>query len=165
MKENWEAIKSLDLSKLNGKKSTIISSKKALEDISPMYDLQDKLLGLGIVAMVDERKSEIIMLQDNSSSHRKILEEYSVDLIDKMLTIVNPSILMAYSLYTFSSTQSKTMMFTIPFVLYGIFRYEYLMDKKNIGGKPEDIFGRDLPFLINIVLWIISILLIIYLKL
>jgi len=131
--------------------------------ISPWLFLCTILLSLFLA--LNKRKSEIIMLQDNSSSHRKILEEYSVDLIDKMLTIVNPSILMAYSLYTFSSTQSKTMMFTIPFVLYGIFRYEYLIDKKNIGGKPEDIFGRDLPFLINIILWIVSILLIIYLKL
>lgn len=131
--------------------------------ISPWLFLCTILLSLFLA--LNKRKSEIIMLQDNSSSHRKILEEYSVDLIDKMLTMVNPSILMAYCLYTFSSTQSRTMMFTIPFVLYGIFRYEYLMDKKNIGGKPEDIFGRDLPFLINITLWIISILLIIYLKL
>jgi len=131
--------------------------------ISPWLFLCTILLSLFLA--LNKRKSEIIMLQDNSSSHRKILEEYSVDLIDKMLTIVNPSILMAYSLYTFSSTQSKTMMFTIPFVLYGIFRYEYLIDKKNIGGKPEDIFGRDLPLLINIILWIVSILLIIYLKL
>jgi 4-hydroxybenzoate polyprenyltransferase len=131
--------------------------------ISPWLFLCTILLSLFLA--LNKRKSEIIMLQDNSSSHRKILEEYSIDLIDKMLTIVNPSILMAYSLYTFSSTQSRTMMYTIPFVLYGIFRYEYLMDKKNIGGKPEDIFAKDFPFLANIILWIISILLIIYLKL
>lgn len=56
-------------------------------------------------------------------------------------------------------------LFTIPFVLYGIFRYEYLVDKKNVGGKPEDVFGKDIPFLINIILWVISVLTIIYLKL
>lgn len=132
-------------------------------EISPWLFLCTILLSLFLA--LNKRKSEIIMMQDNCSSHRKILEEYSVDLIDKMLTIVNPSILMAYCLYTFSSTQSKTMMYTIPFVLYGIFRYEYLMDKKNIGGKPEDVFIKDMPFLINILLWILSILVIIYLKL
>jgi len=131
--------------------------------ISPWLFLCTILLSLFLA--LNKRKSEIIMLQDNCTSHRKILEEYSIDLIDKMLTIVNPSILMAYCLYTFSSTQSRTMMYTIPFVLYGIFRYEYLMDKKNIGGKPEDVFGRDIPFLINMILWILSVLLIIYLKL
>ncbi|AKN29488.1 phosphoribose diphosphate:decaprenyl-phosphate phosphoribosyltransferase [Clostridium carboxidivorans P7] len=120
---------------------------------------------LSLFLALNKRKSEIITLKDKSGSHRKILEEYSVGMIDKMLTIVTPSILMAYCLYTFSSVQSKTMIFTIPFILYGIFRYEYLMDKKNIGGKPEDVFGKDKPFLINIVMWGISILAIIYFKL
>lgn len=132
-------------------------------EISPWLFLCTILLSLFLA--LNKRKSEIVMLQDSSASHRKILEEYSIDLIDKMLTIVNPSILMAYCLYTFSSTQSRTMMYTIPFVLFGIFRYEYLMDKKNIGSKPEDVFVRDFPFLINILLWITSVLVIIYLKL
>lgn len=131
--------------------------------VSPWLFLCTILLSLFLA--LNKRKSEIITLKDNSGAHRKILEEYSVEMIDKMLTIVTPSILMAYCLYTFSSTQSKTMIFTIPFVLYGIFRYEYLVDKKNVGGKPEDVFGKDIPFLINILLWIISVILIIYLKL
>ena len=54
------------------------------------------------------------------------------------------------------------MMFTIPFVLYGLFRYQYLMLRENIGGKPEDVLTKDMPFLINIILWIISIFIIIY---
>jgi len=120
---------------------------------------------LSLFLALNKRKSEILTLKDGSGSHRKILEEYSVSSIDKMLTTVTPSILMAYCLYTFSSTQSRTMMFTIPFVLYGVFRYEYLIDKENVGGKPEDVFWKDMPFLINILLWGISILTIIYLKL
>ncbi len=120
---------------------------------------------LSLFLALNKRKSEIMTLKDDSVSHRKILEEYSVSSIDKMLTTVTPSILMAYCLYTFSSSQSRTMMFTIPFVLYGVFRYEYLIDKENIGGKPEDVFWKDMPFLINILLWGISILAIIYLKL
>jgi hypothetical protein len=120
---------------------------------------------LSLFLGLNKRKSEIIALKDKSTSSRRILEKYSVRNIDKMLTIVNPSTLMAYCLYTFSSTQSRTMMLTIPFVLYGIFRYEYLMDRENIGEKPEDVFGRDVPFLINILLWIIAVIIIIYLKL
>ncbi|MCT8976799.1 decaprenyl-phosphate phosphoribosyltransferase [Clostridium sp. CX1] len=131
--------------------------------VSPWLLLCTILLSLFLA--LNKRKSEIITLKDKSASHRKILEEYSVHMIDKMLTIVTPSILMAYCLYTFSSVQSKTMIFTIPFVLYGIFRYEYLVDKDNVGGKPEAVFGKDFPFLINILLWIISVLVIIYLKL
>ena len=131
--------------------------------VSPWLFLCTILLALFLA--LNKRKSEIITLKDKSGAHRKILEEYSIEMLDKMLIIVTPSILMAYCLYTFSSVQSKTMIFTIPFVLYGIFRYEYLVDKKNIGGKPEDVFGRDIPFLINIVLWVVAILIIIYLKL
>jgi hypothetical protein len=56
-------------------------------------------------------------------------------------------------------------MITIPFVLYGIFRYQYLVSKKNVGGKPEDVFQKDLPFLINVLLWAASIIIIIYFKL
>lgn len=130
--------------------------------LSPWLILCTVLLSLFLA--LNKRKSEILTLDENRGNHRKILQEYSIELIDKMLTIVTPSILMAYSLYTFNSTQSKGMMFTIPFVLYGIFRYEYLMHSQNIGGKPEDIFTKDRPFLINILLWGISIAVIIYFK-
>lgn len=120
---------------------------------------------LSLFLALNKRKSEILTLKEDCVSHRRILEEYSVSSIDKMLTTVTPSILMAYCLYTFSSTQSRTMMFTIPFVLYGVFRYEYLIDKDNAGGKPEDVFWKDFPFLADMLLWGISVLVIIYLKL
>lgn len=132
-------------------------------NVSPWLFLCTVLLSLFLA--LNKRKSELIVLKDRSSSSRRILAKYSVENINKMLTIVNPSILMAYCLYTFSSIQSDTMIFTIPFVLYGIFRYEYLMDRKNIGGKPEDVFEKDIPFLINILLWIGAVIIIIYLKL
>ncbi|HGG0416605.1 decaprenyl-phosphate phosphoribosyltransferase [Clostridium botulinum] len=131
--------------------------------VSPWLFLCTILLSLFLA--LNKRKSEIITLKDRSGSHRKILEEYSVELIDNMLTIVTPSILISYCIYTFSSVQSKRMMYTIPFVLYGIFRYQYLMAKSNLGGKPEDVFSKDKPFLINMVLWIISVVVIIYFKL
>lgn len=132
-------------------------------EVSPWLFLCTVLLSLFLA--LNKRKSELTVLKDRSSSSRMILAKYSVENINKMLTIVNPSILMAYCLYTFGSIQSDTMIFTIPFVLYGIFRYEYLMDRKNIGGKPEDVFEKDIPFLINILLWIGAVIIIIYLKL
>ncbi|ENK1241976.1 decaprenyl-phosphate phosphoribosyltransferase [Clostridium sporogenes] len=131
--------------------------------VSPWLFLCTILLSLFLA--LNKRKSEIITLKDKSGSHRKILEEYSIELIDNMLTIVTPSILISYCLYTFSSVQSKRMMYTIPFVLYGIFRYQYLMTNHNIGGKPEAVFGKDKPFLVNMVLWVISVVVIIYFKL
>lgn len=131
--------------------------------LSPWLILCTILISLFLA--LNKRRSEIVTLKDNKSYHRKILEEYSIELIDNMLTIVTPSILMTYCLYTFSSIQSRTMMITIPFVLYGIFRYQYLVSKKNVGGKPEDVFQNDLPFLIDVVLWAILIIVIIYFKL
>ncbi|MBD5642357.1 decaprenyl-phosphate phosphoribosyltransferase [Clostridium botulinum] len=131
--------------------------------VSPWLFLCTILLSLFLA--LNKRKSEIMTLKDNRGSHRKILEEYSVELIDNMLTIVTPSILISYCIYTFSSVQSKRMMYTIPFVLYGIFRYQYLMNNHNLGGKPEDVFGKDKPFLVNMVLWVISVVVIIYFKL
>ncbi|APU61343.1 decaprenyl-phosphate phosphoribosyltransferase [Clostridium botulinum] len=131
--------------------------------VSPWLFLCTILLSLFLA--LNKRKSEIITLKDKRGSHRKILEEYSVELIDNMLTIVTPSILISYCIYTFSSVQSKRMMYTIPFVLYGIFRYQYLMNNHNLGGKPEDVFGKDKPFLVNMVLWVISVVVIIYFKL
>ncbi|MCD2345951.1 decaprenyl-phosphate phosphoribosyltransferase [Clostridium guangxiense] len=132
-------------------------------ELSPWIILCTILLALFIA--LNKRKSEIISMKENRTKTRKILEEYSVELIDKMLTIVTPSILMAYCLYTFSSIQNRSMMITIPFVLYGIFRYEYLMEKANIGGKPEDIFTKDMPFLVNIVCWFLVVIIVIYFKL
>lgn len=131
--------------------------------LSPWLILCTILISLFLA--LNKRRSEIVTLKDKRGAHRKILEEYSVELIDNMLTIVTPSILITYCLYTFSSIQSRTMMITIPFVLYGIFRYQYLVTKKNVGGKPEDVFQNDLPFLIDIVIWAISIIVIIYFKL
>ncbi|MBV1818557.1 decaprenyl-phosphate phosphoribosyltransferase [Bacteroidales bacterium MSK.15.36] len=128
--------------------------------ISPWLLLCTMLLSLFLA--INKRKSELITLEEKGGKHRKILEEYSIEFLDSMLTLVTPSILIAYCLYTFNSVQSRNMMFTIPFVLYGLFRYQYLMLKKNIGGKPEDIFTKDMPFLINIILWIISVFIIIY---
>ncbi|WP_138205632.1 decaprenyl-phosphate phosphoribosyltransferase [Haloimpatiens lingqiaonensis] len=131
--------------------------------LSPWLILCTVLLSLFLA--LNKRKSEIKMLKDSSTKHRAILKDYSIEFIDNMLGIITPSIFIAYCLYTFNSVQSRTMMITIAFVLYGVFRYQYLMEKANIGSKPEDVFTKDIPFLINIILWGISILTIIYFKL
>lgn len=129
--------------------------------LSPWLILCTILISLFLA--INKRKGELLTLKEGSSSHRKILNEYSIEFIDKMETIVTPSILISYCLYTFQSVQGTKMMLTIPFILYGIFRYQYLVIKDNVGGKPEDLFFKDIPFLINIVLWILSVLIILYL--
>ena len=129
--------------------------------LSPWLILCTILLSLFIA--INKRRSEVLTLKDSSKDHRKILVEYSPELTSSMLSIVTPSILVSYCLYSFQSVQGNKMMLSIPFVLYGLFRYQYLTISKNMGGKPEDFFFKDKPFLINMFLWIVSIGVILYL--
>jgi len=111
-----------------------------------------------------KRKNELIVLMDKSSSHRETLKHYSLEYLNRILLVVLGLTIMTYILYTINGTQYKNMIFTIPFVLYGTFRYEYLIINKNSGGSPEDTFLEDKPFLINVVLWIIVAAVAIYFK-
>lgn len=130
--------------------------------ISPWLLICTSLLALFVI--LAKRRYEITMLED-AAKHRKILEEYSVPLLDEMTSVVTASTVIAYSLYTFTSetaAQHHYLMLTIPFVLYGIFRYLYLMHKKNLGGSPELIFLKDLPTITNIILWLAANVVIVY---
>ncbi|MEN6371785.1 MAG: decaprenyl-phosphate phosphoribosyltransferase [Armatimonadota bacterium] len=124
--------------------------------ISPWLLLCTTLLALFLG--LAKRRHEIIILEGDAVNHRKILNEYSVMYLDQMIIITSSTALMAYSLYTFSgfsdtATSHPYMMVTIPFVIYGIFRYLYLIHTKNAGGRPEQVLLDDKPLLINIVLW------------
>jgi 4-hydroxybenzoate polyprenyltransferase len=130
--------------------------------ISPWLLICTSLLALFVI--LAKRRYEMTMLTD-AAKHRKILEEYSVPLVDEMMSVVTASTVIAYSLYTFTSTtaaQHHYLMLTIPFVLYGIFRYLYLIHKKNLGGNPELVFLKDLPTIINIILWVAANVVIVY---
>jgi 4-hydroxybenzoate polyprenyltransferase len=92
----------------------------------------------------------------NNSNTRKVLGGYSIALIDQLLTVVSATTIIAYSLYTFSAPNlpgSYWMMLTIPFVLYGIFRYLYLIQIKNAGGEPEELLLTDRPLQATVLLW------------
>lgn len=115
---------------------------------------------LALFLGLSKRRHEIVLLGENAQTHRKILDEYSPHLLDQMIGVVTASTLMAYALYTMApETKVKFgtsyMIFTIPFVIYGIFRYLYLMHKKELGGDPTTILVTDMPILINVVLWIL----------
>lgn len=110
-----------------------------------------------------KRRHELSM--PDSYKHRRILEEYSIGLVDQMINVVTASTVIAYSLYTFTSetaARHNYLMLTIPFVLYGIFRYLYLMHKRNLGGSPESVFLKDIPMIINIILYVLSVIIIVY---
>jgi 4-hydroxybenzoate polyprenyltransferase len=120
--------------------------------ISPWLLLCTTMLAL-FLALI-KRKNELIILSDNAGNHRKNLGQYSPGLIDSMLSVITSTTIMSYSLYTFSAGKSNYMMLTIPFVLYGVFRYQYLASGKDAGGDPGQTLLKDRPLQIDILLWI-----------
>lgn len=135
------------------------------ERFSPWLYICMTLLALFIA--LGRRREELILLEDNANQHRKILEEYSPAFIDEMLTVVTAAAIIAYSLYTFSAENlpaNKSMMLTIPFVLYGLLRYLYLIHQKNLGGSPEEVVLGDTPLLVVCLLWGVTAVIILYLS-
>lgn len=123
---------------------------------------------LALLLALSKRRYELVVFEREAKNRRLVLEEYSPHLLDQMISIVTSSILITYSLYTTSQETiekfgTRNLIFTIPFVLYGIFRYLYLIYKKGLGDSPEGIFLVDKPLLIDIGLWILSVLIVIYL--
>ena len=114
-----------------------------------------------------KRRHEYRTLGDGAVAHRPILAEYSAALIDQMIAVVTASTVTAYALYTMSpQTVAKfhthLMPATLPFVLYGIFRYLYLLYRRQLGGNPSELFLNDAPLLLNTFLWFLIVLAIIY---
>lgn len=128
--------------------------------ISPWLILCTFLLALFLG--FSKRRNELQVLQEEAQSHRSILEQYSLEFIDNMLSIVTASILIFYSMYTFFASEDKYSMVTILFVLYGIFRYQYLIFNKKQGESPEEIVLNDKPLLVNIMLWVFTCIVILY---
>ena len=120
---------------------------------------------LALFSSIGKRRHELVLLTDGANSHRKILDEYSVEFLDQMSNLVTTAAIISYSLYTFSAVNlpaNHAMMLTIPFVIYGVFRYQYLIHVKGEGGAPEMLLYTDLPFLLDLVLWGISVVLVMY---
>lgn len=108
---------------------------------------------------INKRRAELELLEDGAANHRKILDEYTTDLLDQMASTVTAALLMAYGLYTFTADglpANHSMMLTIPFVLYGIFRYLYLVHTKSDGGSPEEVLLRDVPIMLTVAGWIVT---------
>ncbi|MFI5179725.1 MAG: decaprenyl-phosphate phosphoribosyltransferase [Vicinamibacterales bacterium] len=108
---------------------------------------------------INKRRAELELLQDEAGNHRRILDEYTLPLLDQMGSTVTAAVLMAYGLYTFTAEglpKNHSMMLTIPFVLYGIFRYLYLVNVKKEGGSPEEVLLRDIPIMLTLAGWVIT---------
>lgn len=122
---------------------------------------------LALFMALAKRRHEIVLLADDAASHRPILGEYSPYLLDQMISVVTASTLVAYIFYTVSpETQEKFgtewLGLTIPFPLYGIFRYLYLVHRRDGGGSPADLLLTDRPLLMCVALWGLAVVLIIY---
>lgn len=113
-----------------------------------------------------KRRHELMLLEAGAGDHRPVLAEYSATLLEEIIAVVTSATVMAYALYTFNAEnlpKNHAMMFTIPFVLYAVFRYLYLVYRKGEGGSPEDLLFTDRPLLICIFLWGITSVAILYL--
>ena len=113
-----------------------------------------------------KRRAELALLLQGAGSHRKVLDGYTLPLLDQYIMIVSGTTIVAYSLYTFSAPnvpENHSMMLTIPFVVYTIFRYLHLIEVKHAGGAPEEILLSDRPFQIAMFLWVATVIVIFYL--
>jgi 4-hydroxybenzoate polyprenyltransferase len=122
---------------------------------------------LALFIALAKRRHELTLLADRAISHRPILGEYSAYLLDQMIAVVTASTLIAYIFYTISpETEQKFgtawLGLTIPFPLYGIFRYLYLVHQREGGGSPADLLLNDRPLLACVTFWVVAVVLIIY---
>ena len=122
---------------------------------------------LALFLALAKRRHELVLLADGATGHRRILQEYSPYLLDQMISVVTASTLVAYAIYTVSPEttakfQTHWLGLTLPFPLYGIFRYLYLVHQKDGGGSPSDLLLTDRPLLICVALWAAVVALIIY---
>ena len=133
------------------------------ERFSPWIYVCMTLLALFMAAA--KRRHELVLLTEDANSHRAILEEYSIDFLDSVISLVTSTTVIAYSLYTFSAPNlpdNHAMMLTIPFVLYALFRYLYLVRVKGMGGAPEDLLLKDRAFLLSVLMFGVAAVVIIY---
>jgi 4-hydroxybenzoate polyprenyltransferase len=134
-----------------------------VERFSPWLYICTSLLALFIG--FGKRRAELAQVAQGQSGTRKVLEEYSVPFLDDMINLVATATVMAYSLYTFSAEglpRNHVMMLTIPFVLYGVIRYLYLIQIKGEGGAPDELILTDRSLQLTVLLWVAAVTLILY---
>ena len=120
---------------------------------------------LALFMALGKRRYELVLLGGRAASHRAILDDYNLALIDRLQSIVTTSVVVAYSLYTFLAEglpENNAMMLSIPFLLYGIFRYLFLIHVRNEGGAPEEILLRDRPLQLTLLLYGVTVFIALY---
>ena len=124
-------------------------------------------ISLSLFLGFSKRRHELAVIGAGAANHRKVLSDYSVGFLDQMIGIATASAVISYALYTVAGDTvarfgTRNLVFTIPFVLYGIFRYLYLIHHKKVGGNPTTAVLSDIPLLLNALLWLAAVVIIIY---
>jgi 4-hydroxybenzoate polyprenyltransferase len=119
---------------------------------------------LALFLAVSKRRHELIDMGSNPEAQRRVLRHYSVQLLDQMISIVTTAAIISYALFTFTSGHTLHLMWTIPIVVYGIFRYLYLIYQQDKGGSPEQVLLEDKPILVTVLLFGVVSIVIVYLS-
>jgi hypothetical protein len=123
---------------------------------------------LALFLAFSKRRYELALFEHSGNNHRPVLMHYSQYYLDQMISIISASTLIAYILYTISDDTverlgSKKLLLTVPFVLYGIFRYLYLIHKRGLVGSPARVLFNDVQLIVNVFLWALTSVILIYL--
>lgn len=109
-----------------------------------------------------KRRHELASLGEGAAGHRRNLKEYSVPVLDEMMNIMLSATIIAYSMYTFFEYENRFMMASIPFVIYGVFRYMLLVHRDGVGGNPDTLLLQDRPLQVTLLLWLAVVMGVIY---
>ena len=127
------------------------------------------VLFLALFIVICKRRHEVVLLADSAANHRPVLEHYSTAFLDQMVSVATSATVISYALYVVTGTsreipesRKEYMIWTLPFVLYGVFRYLYLVYRRDKGGSPETLLLQDVSLLVNIGLWLAALVLILY---
>jgi len=112
---------------------------------------------LSLFLAIGKRRHELFLLENDKGTHRKVLDKYSFTLLDQLNSIVTTATIISYSLFTFTSGRTIHLMWTIPFVIYGIFRYLYLIHIEHKGGSPDRVLFEDKHILVTVILYVVSV--------
>jgi len=112
-----------------------------------------------------KRRAELTLLEKGASAHRKVLDGYTLPLLDQFITIVSGATILAYALYTITAPNvagNHAMLLTVPFVVYGIFRYLFIIQTTHDAGAPDEVALKDRPLQWTVLLWSLTVLLVFY---
>jgi 4-hydroxybenzoate polyprenyltransferase len=122
---------------------------------------------LALLMGAGKRRAELSEIADGPNAQRRVLDGYTLTFLDQLITLASGMTIITYSLYTFSAPnlpENHAMMLTIPFIMYAIFRYQYLLQVKGTGSAPEELVFSDRPLQLAIALWVITVLVVFYIS-